>query len=108
MLEVWNKWESSNRNSSIHLVIYLVDRWLQGQWVWPTLPGGSHRVVAFMLADMAMGVEASRLKSDWEIDNGKQNTYMASIAKAMASEVYNKSAADAVQVRRERGGSFLQ
>ena len=71
----------------------------------------NHQAVAFMLADMAMGVEASRLcmhKSAWEIDNGQQNTYMASIAKAMASEVANKSAADAVQVRRERGGSFLQ
>ena len=54
-----------------------------------------------MLAEMAMGIEASRLctyRSAWEIDNGRKNTYMASIAKAMASEVANKSAADAVQV----------
>ena len=37
-------------------------------------------------------------RSAWDIDNGKKNTYFASIAKALASEVANKSAADAVQV----------
>lgn len=66
----------------------------------------NHQAVSFMLADMAIGIEASRLctyRSAWEIDNGKKNTYMASIAKALASEVANKSAADAVQV-----SSFLQ
>lgn len=31
-------------------------------------------------------------------DNGKQNTFWASIAKAFASEVANKNAADAVQI----------
>ena len=61
----------------------------------------NHQAVSFMLAEMAMGIEASRLcmlKSAWQIDRGEHNTYMASIAKAMASEVANKSAADAVQV----------
>lgn len=61
----------------------------------------NHQAISFMLADMAMGVEASRLctlRSAWEIDNGQSNTYFASIAKALASEVANKSAADAVQI----------
>ena len=56
-----------------------------------------------MLADMAIGVEASRLctyRSAWEADQGRKNSYYASIAKAMASEVANRSAADAVQVCR--------
>ncbi len=61
----------------------------------------NHQAVGFMLADMAIGLETSRLityKSALEIDEGRRNTYYASIAKAYASEVANKSAADAVQV----------
>lgn len=64
-------------------------------------PIADHQAISFMLADMAMGVEASRMmvwKSAWLRDNGKRNTYFASIAKAMASEVANKCAADAVQI----------
>lgn len=54
-----------------------------------------------MLADMAIGVEVSRLawqRSAWEIDQGRKNTYFASIAKALAADVANKNATDAVQV----------
>ncbi|XP_064396402.1 medium-chain specific acyl-CoA dehydrogenase, mitochondrial-like [Halichondria panicea] len=61
----------------------------------------NHQAVGFMLADMAIGLETSRLityKSALEIDEGRRNTYYASIAKAYASEVANKSAADAVQI----------
>ncbi len=61
----------------------------------------NHQAVSFMLADMAIGIEASKLctfRSAWEIDNGHKNTYFASIAKTMASEVANKCATDAVQV----------
>ena len=60
-----------------------------------------HQAVAFMLADMAIGIESSRLcylKSAWELDNGKRNTYLASIGKALASDVANKAASDAVQI----------
>ncbi len=60
-----------------------------------------HQAVAFMLADMAMGVEAARLlvwKSSWMRDNGMRNTYIASMAKAMASEVAVANAASAIQV----------
>ena len=54
-----------------------------------------------MLADMAIGIEASRLlvyRGAWEADEGRKNTYYASLAKALASDVANKSASDAVQV----------
>lgn len=54
-----------------------------------------------MLAEMAIGIESSRLcyqKSAWQIDLGQRNTYMASIAKALAGDVANKCAADAVQI----------
>ena len=54
-----------------------------------------------MIAEMAMGIEASRLmtlRASWEIDQGRRNTYLASCAKAMASDVAMKSATDAVQV----------
>ncbi|KAI9012711.1 acyl-CoA dehydrogenase/oxidase [Gaertneriomyces semiglobifer] len=64
-------------------------------------PIADHQAVAFMLADMAIGVEASRnlvWKAAWLRDQGKRNTYWASIAKAYASEVANKNAADAVQI----------
>ena len=57
------------------------------------VPIMNHQAVAFMLADMAIGVEASRLcyqKSAWMADQGIRNTYMASIAKCLAGDVANK------------------
>jgi len=61
----------------------------------------NHQAVAFILADMAIGIETARLawqRSAWEGDNGIRNSYSASIAKALASDVANKCASDAVQV----------
>merc|ERR1711884_343358 len=61
----------------------------------------NHQAVNFMLADMAIGIESSRLcymKSAWQADQGIRNTYMASIAKCFAGDVANKSATDAVQI----------
>jgi acyl-CoA dehydrogenase len=61
----------------------------------------NHQAVSFMLADMAIGTEASRLcyiKSAWQNDNGIRNTYYASIAKCLAGDVANKNATDAVQI----------
>ncbi|XP_030853533.1 probable medium-chain specific acyl-CoA dehydrogenase, mitochondrial [Strongylocentrotus purpuratus] len=61
----------------------------------------NHQAVAFLLADMAVGVEAARLlthRSAWEIDQGRRNTYYASLAKCYAADVANKNASDAVQV----------
>lgn len=60
-----------------------------------------HQAVAFLLADMVIGVETARLawmRSAWEIDQGRRNTYYASIAKALAGDVANKCATDAVQI----------
>jgi len=50
---------------------------------------------------MAINIEASRLvmyRSAWEIDQGRRNTYYASIAKSIAGETCTKAAADAVQI----------
>lgn len=65
------------------------------------VPIYEHQAVAFMLADMAIGVETARMawmKSAWQIDNGIKNTLAASIAKCYAADVANKCATDAVQI----------
>jgi len=65
------------------------------------VPIAHHQAVSFMIADMAIGVEAARglvHKSAWEIDQGRRNTMFASMAKAFAGDHANKVVADAVQV----------
>ncbi|XP_065200895.1 medium-chain specific acyl-CoA dehydrogenase, mitochondrial-like [Planococcus citri] len=65
------------------------------------VPIAHHQAVAFILADMAIGIESARLayyKAAFEVDKGGRNSYYASIAKALASDVANKCATDAVQV----------
>ena len=65
------------------------------------VPIAKHQLVMGMLAEMAIGIETARLawmRSSWEIDQGRRNTYYASIAKALAADVANKCATDAVQV----------
>lgn len=65
------------------------------------VPIAHHQAVAFILADMAINVETARLawmKSAWDVDHGKRNTYYASIAKCHAADIANKCATDAVQV----------
>ncbi|XP_020775522.1 medium-chain specific acyl-CoA dehydrogenase, mitochondrial [Boleophthalmus pectinirostris] len=60
-----------------------------------------HQAVSFMLAEMAMKVELARMayqRSAWEVDQGRRNTYYASIAKAFAGDIANQVASDAVQV----------
>ncbi|CAG5120881.1 unnamed protein product, partial [Candidula unifasciata] len=60
-----------------------------------------HQAIAFLLADMAIGVETARLatrRAAWEVDQGRRNTLYASIAKAYAGDVANKCATDAVQI----------
>ena len=57
--------------------------------------------VGFMLADMAIRVEAGRhlaYKAAWEVDQGKRNTMSAAMAKAFCAEAAMKNATDAVQV----------
>jgi acyl-CoA dehydrogenase len=61
----------------------------------------NHQSIAFMLADMATGIEASRLltlKSAYEIDQGRSNTMFASMAKVFAADHCNKVVTDAVQI----------
>ncbi|KAL7647653.1 UNVERIFIED_CONTAM: hypothetical protein RMT77_001253 [Armadillidium vulgare] len=61
----------------------------------------NHQAIAFLIAEMAMDVELGRLayyRGSWEYDQGKSNSYYASIAKAFASDAANKSASNAVQV----------
>lgn len=64
-------------------------------------PIAQHQAVAFMLAEMAAGVEACRLltyRAGWEIDQGRRNSYFASCAKMMAAEHAEKCATNAVQI----------
>ncbi|CAG9763048.1 unnamed protein product [Ceutorhynchus assimilis] len=65
------------------------------------VPIFNHQAVAFMLADMAIGVETGRLawmKAAWDTDNGIRNSYSAAIAKCWAADMANKCATDAVQI----------
>jgi len=60
-----------------------------------------HQGVSFMLADMAMNLELSRLmtyKSAQEVDLGRPGAYWASIAKCFAADTANQAATNAVQV----------
>ncbi|GAB6026613.1 hypothetical protein CHUAL_013021 [Chamberlinius hualienensis] len=60
-----------------------------------------HQAVAHLIADMAVGVELSRLawmRGAWEFDQGRRNTYHASVSKAYTGDIANKCATDAVQV----------
>jgi len=65
-------------------------------------PIADHQAVAFMLSDMCIGVETSRMawmKAAWATDKELPNaTMLASIAKCYAADVANKCATDAVQV----------
>lgn len=61
----------------------------------------NHQAVAFMLAEMAMETELGRLawmKGAYEADEGRRNSYHASIAKVFASDAANKAASNAVQI----------
>jgi len=74
---------------------YSLQRKTMGKYI------AEHQAVAFMLAEMAIGVESARLVTHLaatQVDKGQKNTYYASIAKAFAADVANKSATDAVQI----------
>uniref|UniRef100_A0A915NVK1 Medium-chain specific acyl-CoA dehydrogenase, mitochondrial n=1 Tax=Meloidogyne floridensis TaxID=298350 RepID=A0A915NVK1_9BILA len=64
------------------------------------MPIANHQGVSFMLADMAMALELSRLmtyKSAQEVDLGRPGAYWASIAKCFAADTANQTASNAVQ-----------
>ncbi|XP_014349281.1 medium-chain specific acyl-CoA dehydrogenase, mitochondrial isoform X3 [Latimeria chalumnae] len=60
-----------------------------------------HQAVSFMLAEMAMKTVLARMayqRSAWEVDEGRKNTFFASVAKAFAGDIANQVASDAVQI----------
>ncbi|MGK5084825.1 acyl-CoA dehydrogenase family protein [Bdellovibrionota bacterium FG-1] len=64
-------------------------------------PIAGFQAISFMIADMAMEIEAARglvYKAAWMIDNGQRNTKFAAYAKAFAADVVNKTTTNAVQV----------
>jgi len=57
--------------------------------------------ISFLLADMAMQIEAARLlvhKAAWLVDGGRDNVKQAAFAKAFAADMCMKAVTDAVQV----------
>jgi acyl-CoA dehydrogenase len=64
-------------------------------------PIASYQAISFMVAEMAMEIEAARAlvyKAAWLLDSGERNTKFAAYAKAFAADVANKTATNAVQV----------
>jgi alkylation response protein AidB-like acyl-CoA dehydrogenase len=64
-------------------------------------PISNFQGIQFMLADMGMEIEASRLlvqKAVWYVQQGTPNTKISSFAKCFASDTALKVAADAVQI----------
>lgn len=65
------------------------------------VPIMQHQAVAFMLAEMKMGIDASRwltLRAAYELDQGRRPTFYASMAKAFAADHAMKTTTDAVQI----------
>jgi len=65
------------------------------------VPIGQHQLVAAMLAEMAIKIEATRLlymKAGWNLDNGVRDPMTSSIAKAFGADSAMQTAVDAVQV----------
>jgi acyl-CoA dehydrogenase len=65
------------------------------------MPIAMNQAVHFLLADMAMDIEAARLltlKSAWLLDQGRRNTKESSFAKAFAADLAMRVTTDAVQI----------
>jgi len=65
------------------------------------MPLVEHQAIGYMLADMAMNIEAARLlawRAAWQVDQGQPNTKFAAFAKAFAADAAMKITTDAVQV----------
>ena len=61
----------------------------------------NHQAIQFMIAEMSMNIEASRMliyKAAWLLDEGKKNTKVASMAKAFCADSCMKITTDAVQI----------
>jgi acyl-CoA dehydrogenase len=64
-------------------------------------PIAEHQAVQFMIAEMAMAYETTRLltmKAAWEVDRGIKRTNTSAIAKCVGADSAVKCATDAVQV----------
>ncbi len=65
------------------------------------VPLYQHQAIQFMIAEMAMKIEAARLlvhKAAWLVDNNLPNTQLASYAKAFAADSCMQITTDAVQI----------
>jgi acyl-CoA dehydrogenase len=65
------------------------------------VPIASHQLVQWMIAEMAIRVEATRLlyqKAAWNLDNGVRDPIVSSFAKAYGADSAMLTATDAVQV----------
>ena len=65
------------------------------------VPISEHQLVQAMLAEMAIGAEATRLlyqKAAWNLDNGVRDPIVSSYAKAYGADKAMQTAIDAVQV----------
>jgi acyl-CoA dehydrogenase len=83
------------RRATDEAIKYALERRTMGK------PIAQHQAVAFMIADMAAGIEAARLltyKAAWMADQGVRNTTFASMAKLLAADHANRCATDAVQI----------
>ena len=64
-------------------------------------PIAAQQAIQFMLADMAIKVQAARLlcwEASWLYDNGKRNTKESAIAKCFAGDIAMQVTTDAVQI----------
>jgi acyl-CoA dehydrogenase len=64
-------------------------------------PIAMNQAIHFLLADMAMDIEAARLltlKSAWLLDQGRRSTKESSFAKAFAADLAMRVTTDAVQI----------
>lgn len=84
-----------SRAAMEHAVRYSMERRTFG------VPIAAHQAIAFMIADMAMNIDAGRLLC-WQSaalkDEGKRNTREAAYAKAFCADMAMKVATDAVQI----------
>ena len=65
------------------------------------VPIASHQLVQWMIAEMAIRIEATRLlyqKAAWNLDNGVRDPIVSSFAKAYGADSAMTTATDAVQV----------
>ncbi len=65
------------------------------------VPIAQHQAIQFMLADMAVSYEATRLlchKAAWMVDQGKVDSIVSSYAKLYGADAAMKASTDAVQI----------